>query len=129
VEQRQKVTQGLMQACDEMNATCCQSMDAVVESASALTKGCEEISRNFGNWMQEQMARTLKTGKTMMSVKSMQEIADVQAEFMKDCFDQWMISTGQMSKISARVTQEALAPVAKHARGVMGKVTKSGKAA
>jgi phasin family protein len=120
-EQMDKVTQNLMQACDEMGATYRKSMDAVMESTAALTKGCDELSRNFGSLMQEQMSRALSAGKTIMSAKSMQEFADLQAGFMKECFDQWMASTGKLSEISVRVTQEAIEPVTKHANDTMSK--------
>jgi len=120
-EQMEKVTQGLIQACDEMNATCRQSMDAVMESTSVLTRGCEELSRKFGNLMQESMERTLSAGKTMMSAKSIKEIADLHAEFMKDYFEQWMTGTGKLSEISARVSQKAIEPVARHAGTAISK--------
>jgi len=119
--QMEKVTQNLIQACDEMSENYRQSVDAVMESTSALAKGCEELSRNFGSLLQEQVAHALNTGKTFMSAKSVKEITDLQAEYIKGFLDQWMAGTGRLSEISARVTQEALTPVAKQANNAIGK--------
>jgi phasin family protein len=126
-EQMDKVAQNLIQACDEINANYRQSMDAVVESTAAITRGCDEISRNWSGFMQEQMERALNTGKTMMTAKSIKEIADLQNEFIKDCFDQWMAGTGRISEISARVTQQAFEPVARHANDTICKVTQKAR--
>jgi phasin family protein len=120
-QQMEKVTQGLMKACEDINAACCDSMSAMMESNAALTKGCEEIGRNFGSFMQDQIARTMSGAKTVMAAKSLKEFADLQSEFMKDCFEQWMAGTGKLSEISARVTKDAIEPVAKHATVSMSK--------
>jgi phasin family protein len=120
-EHMEKVTQGIMQACDDMNVNCCKSVDALVEATTAMSKGCQEFSRRLGTLVQESVARAMNTGKIMMSAKSVKEIADLQSEFAKEFFDQWVEGTGHLSQISARVTQEALSPVAKHANDAMSK--------
>jgi phasin family protein len=118
----EKVTQGLMKACEDINAVCCESVSAVAQSNAAFTKGCEELSRNFGSLMQEQIARTMSASKTFLGAKSLKEYTDLQSEFVKDCFEQWMSGTGKMSEISARAAKETIEPVAKHATLTMSKV-------
>ncbi len=122
-EQMEKVTQNLMRACDEMNVNCRNSMNAVIESTSALTKGCDEMNRNISVIMQESMGRALDAGKTMMSAKSLQQIAGLQTEFVQGLFGQWMSGTGQLSKISMRMTQEVLESVTKQARDVLNQAS------
>jgi phasin family protein len=121
-EQMEKVTQGLMQACEDINAACCKSMDTMMESTTAVTKGYEEFSRNLGQFMQESMSRAMNASKTMMSAKSIKQIAELQSEFMKEFFDSWMAGTGRLSEISARTTQEAFEPVTKQANTAFNKV-------
>src|ERR1700730_6455005 len=104
-KQMEKVTQGIMQACDEMNANCCKSVDALVEATAVMSKGCEEFSRNLGSLVQESLSRTMNASKTMMAAKSIKEIGELQAEFAKGFFDQWMAGAGRLSEISARTTQ------------------------
>ncbi|MGE3624321.1 MAG: phasin family protein [Bdellovibrionales bacterium] len=131
-EQMEKTTQGLIKACDEMGTNCSKSVDAVVEATSAVSKGCEEFSRKWGDLVQESVARTLAAGKTMMNARSLKEISDLQTEFMKECFDTWLAGTSRLSEISARTTQEAFEPVARHASDTMNKAARqaqSGRAA
>jgi phasin family protein len=112
----------VMHACEEMNANCCKSVDALMEAAAAVSKGCEEFSRKLGTMMQESMACAMNKSKTMMSAKSVKEFNELQAEFTKELFDQWLAGTGRLSEISARVTHEAFTPVAKHANDAMSKM-------
>src|SRR5581483_8595965 len=110
-EQVEKVTQGFMEACDQMNANCCKSVDVLVEATSVASKGCEEFSKKLGSLVQDSVARTVDTSKTMLTAKNLQQVAEIQAELMKGLFDSWMDGASRLSQISARVTQEALEPV------------------
>lgn len=120
--QMEQVTQGIIQACDEVNVNCCKSVDALVEATSAMSKGYEEFSRKLGSLMQESVSRAMNAGKTMMAAKSIKEVGDLQTEFAKGLFDQWLQGTGRLTEISARITQEAFQPVARHANDTMSKV-------
>ena len=120
-EQMEKVTQGLIQACDEMNANCCKSVDALVEATSVASKGYEEFSKKLGSLVQDSVARTVDTSKTMLAAKNFQEVAEIQTELMKGLFDSWMAGASRLSQISARVTQEAFGPVIRHANDTASK--------
>jgi phasin family protein len=128
-EQMEKVTQNLMQACDEVNANCCKSVDAMVEATAAMSKGYEEFSRKLGTLVQESVAKTMSAGKTMMSARNIQDMATLQTEFMKEFFDSWMTGAGRLSEISTRVTQEAIEPVARHANETMSKAAQQAQQA
>ena len=123
-EQMEKVASGVMEACDEMSSQYIKSVDAMVEATAAMSKGYEEFSRRLGALMQDSIARTMNASRTMLSAKTMKEMGDLQTEFAKEFFDQWMAGTGRLSEISARTTQEALSPVAKQANDAMGKATR-----
>ena len=118
----ERMTQDMVEACDEMHANCTKSVDAMLEATSAVTKGCEEFSRNFGAMMQKSMAHAVTTSKTLMSARSLQELGELQAGFVKEFFDSWLSHAGQLGEISTRTTRQALEPVAKHASETMTKV-------
>jgi phasin family protein len=120
-EQMEKVTQGLIEACDEISANCSKSVDALVQATSVASKGCEEFNRKLGSLVQDSVARTVDTGKTMLAAKNLQEVAEIQTELMKTLFDSWMAGATHLSQISARVTQEAFEPVIRHANDTVTK--------
>jgi phasin family protein len=131
-EQMEKITQGLIQGCDELNASCSKSVDALVEATSAASKVCEEWSRNLGGLVQESVARAVDASKTMLAARNLQDVADTHSELVKTLFDSWLTGAGRLSQISARMTQEAFEPVMKHANDTMSEVARKaqqGKAA
>jgi phasin family protein len=123
-EQMEKITQGLMQTCEEMNTNCCKSMDVLMAVTTVASKGCEEWSRNLGGLVQESMARTMGAGKTMLAAKNLQDITETQTELMQCLFDSWMAGAGRLSQISARITQQAFEPMMKHANDTMSEVAR-----
>jgi len=129
MEHIEKGTQGMMQAYEELNAFSKAFGEATMQSAAAMTKGWDELARAGSGIVQESMARMMNAGKTIGAAKNPREAMDMQAEFMKDCFDCWVAGTGKLSEISARVTQEVIDPVAQHANAAMSKMMIKARAA
>src|SRR5262249_18354315 len=95
--------------------------------AEAMTRGLHETTRNTGNLVQENLARTLNAGRAMMEAKTLNEMVDAHAEFMRECFDCMMAGTGKISEISVRTTKDALEPVAQHANETINKITRKSR--
>ncbi len=123
----EKATQGVMQAYEEINDVARAFGEATMQSASALSKGFEEISRSAGGIMQESMERTMSASKTIMSCKSVKEAMELQNEFVKNCFDSWMAGTGKITEISARISKEVLEPVTQQVNTTMSKAMVKGR--
>jgi phasin family protein len=121
IEHIEKATQGMMKACEDASGMARDHMDAAMKAASVVGKGMEEIVRNASNMIQESMARGAEVSKHMMSAKSMPEALNAHSEFMKDCFDTWVATTGKISEISARTAQEAISPIAEHTNNAINK--------
>jgi phasin family protein len=128
-EPMEKAAQGMMQMYEEANDFARNSMEAMLRSAAAMTKGWDETARSTGGLLQESLARVVSAGKTIMSAKNPREMMDMQTEFMKDCFDCWMSGTGKLSEISSRAAKEAIEPVAQHTNNAVVKFAQKAKAA
>jgi phasin family protein len=59
----------------------------------------------------------------MMTAKSMPEAMNCHTEFMKECFDQFVATTGKMSEVAARTAQEAMSPIADQTNNSIAKFT------
>jgi phasin family protein len=129
MDQMEKATQTLMQACEEMNVLARDHVDATMKAANACWQGCTEITQNVNGLVQETMTRAASASKTILSAKSMREMMDLQNEFVKDFFDYWAAGTGKISEISARATKATVDPLAEHANHTMGKIAQRVKAA
>lgn len=129
MESVEKATQNLMQACEEINGMARAFGEATMQSATAMTKGWEEISRSANGILQESMARTMTASKSMMGMRDMRQVMQMQQDMMKDCMDCWMAGTGKMTEISARVSKEVVEPVAQQVSGSLTKIMSKVKAA
>ncbi len=128
-EHMEQASQGMMQAYEDMNVLARDYMDAVMRSASAMSKGLDETIRSTSGIVQESMTRAMSASKTLTGAKNMREMMDLHAEFMKDCFDCWMAGTGKISEISARSAKEVIEPMAQHANDTISKIAQKTRAA
>jgi len=114
---------------EDMSSFARQSWDVAMKSAAVMTKGIEETTRSTSGMMQENMARAMTASKTIMGAKSLREMMDLQAEFMKESFDHLIATTSKLSELGARIAKEAMDPVAEHANASMSKIMAKTRAA
>ena len=125
----EKATQSMMQAYEEINSTAKAFGEATLQSANAMTKGLEEITRSASGMLQETMANSLNAGKSLMGSKSIQEAIALQQEMAKDFFDRWVAGAGKITEISARVGKEVSEPVAQQVNSAVSKIMSKAKMA
>ena len=128
-DQMDKATQSLIQMLEDINSMACQSMDVAMKSAAAVSKGLDETTRSATTLMQDSYNKAISASKTAMNVKSIPELMDLQAEFMKDCLDSWIAGGGRISEISARATKEAIEPMTQYANSTISKIVQKSRAA
>ena len=128
-EQIQKATQHVVTAYEEIGSMARDHFDATLKSANAASKGWDELARSTSGMFQETLALVVSTGKTIMGARSLREVAELQNEIVKDMFDNWVASTNKLSEISARVTQDVVAPIAEHTNTAFHKIAQKVKTA
>ena len=122
-EQMEKVTQGLMQACSEAQNITRDSMNAALQAATHMTKGCDEMCQSVTSMVQSSLAQSMTASKAMLSAKSMRDLVEMQSSLMKNGFDFMMKELSRMTEISTRTTQQAMAPVAEHMNATISKIS------
>lgn len=121
-ENFEKATQSMMKAYEEINHISREMSQATMQSATALSEGLKEMAQSANGLMQEQYARSVTVGKSMMSAQSVQDAMKMQADFMRDMMDSWMSSGSKMSEMMARISKDVMDPVAQQANSAMSKV-------
>jgi phasin family protein len=118
----EKASASVMQAYEEMNNMARAFSEASMQSAAAMTKGWEEISRTASGMVQESVARSMEASKAMMGMKDVRQMVEAQQEMVKEFCDSWMAGTGKLGEISARISQEVAEPVSTQMNSAMGKI-------
>jgi phasin family protein len=119
----QNAANTLIKAYEDFGIMAREHMEATMKSAAAMGKGFQEIAHNTQNLLQNNLTRSLSASKTMMGARTLPEITDMHQELMKDIFDTCVATTGKISQISARLTQDVIAPIADNANNAIGKMT------
>ena len=127
--QMEKATQSLVQACEEISNMAREQVDAAMRAATVCWQGASEINQNMNGLVQESVSRAVNAGKTIMGARTMREAMELQNDFMKDFFDCWVAGTGKISEIGARVTKQAVDPLAEQANSAMSKIAQRTKVA
>ena len=114
---------------EELGTLARDHFDATIKSANAATKGWDELARSTSGILQESVARAMSASKTILGARNLREVTDLHNEVVKDIFDSWIASTGRISEISARVTQDVVTPITEHTNKAFTKIAQKVKVA
>lgn len=88
-----------------------QTLDAVVESTTALASGYQEISSNMLALAQQNMEASLSMTKELMGCKNLQEAMELQSTYAKSLMESALNQGAKLQEMSMRVANEAFEPV------------------
>jgi phasin family protein len=123
-DQMNKITDNLIQACSDINMAMRDSMNAVLQSASIVTKGCSDMCDSMSSIVQKSIDQSAKVSTAMMSAKSIHDVMDTQSNILKSNFDSLMSDMNNLSQISSRIAQDAATPVTNTINDTINKMSK-----
>jgi phasin family protein len=91
----------------EMGRRSAQNIEAVAQAGTILTKGAQEVSRQWFDLIQERLVKNLDAMNKLAGCRSLQDLVTVQTEITRDRFGQAVESSRRIAEISVRVTDEA----------------------
>ncbi|HYH20066.1 MAG TPA: phasin family protein [Azospirillum sp.] len=97
---------------DELTVATKANMDAAVQSGTIVAKGAEEATKRLAAFAQGLFQDQLATGKSLMGIKSFQELSNLQLALAKRTLDSAIAEANGLTELSVKVATEAAAPVA-----------------
>jgi phasin family protein len=92
---------------EEMTRRSSQNIEAVSQAGTMLTKGAQEVSRQWFDLIQDRLVKNLDAMNKLAGCRSLQDLVAVQTEIARDRFGQAVESSRRIAEISVRVTDEA----------------------
>lgn len=123
LDQMDKMAESLIKACSDYNAMTHNAIQAGLQSATVLAKGCEEACDSMSALMQKSLENWAQANRIMANAKSIHDIMDMQANMMKGSFDGMLAEINKMTQLSSRVAQQASEPVAQHMNAAITKLS------
>lgn len=100
-----------LKSVNELNALSKDNMDAVMASATAAGKGIETLNANAVAFAKKSMEDTVSATKAMTTAKSVQDIIEVQADFMKSSMDAYLAEINKATDLYAGAVKSSLKPL------------------
>jgi phasin family protein len=92
---------------DEMARKSAQNLEAVSQASTVLTKGAQEISREWFDVMQDRLAKNIDAMSRLAGCRSLQDFLTVQSEITRDRLGDAVNSGRRIAEVSLRVADEA----------------------
>ena len=100
---------------EELTRQSAQNLEAITEASTALTRGFEEVSREWLGLVQEGVRRNLDAFGALSRCRSMPEFLSLQSELVRDNLQQTIEGLRRIGETSTRVANEATQNVAARA--------------
>src|SRR3954453_5603446 len=92
---------------EELARKSSQNIEAVSQASSVLTKGAQEISREWFDAMRERLAKNLEAMNRLAGCRSVQDLVTVQSEIVRDGLGETVKSSRRIAEVSIRIADEA----------------------
>jgi phasin family protein len=88
------------------------NLEAFVKSGQIWSAGVQDLSKNLASTAQAQLTEAVATAKTFAAVKSINELVDLQAAYLRGSIEKAVAETTKLADASKKLTTEAMAPIA-----------------
>jgi phasin family protein len=92
---------------DEMARRSAQNLEAVSQASTVLTRGAQELSREWFDVMQDRLAKNIDAMNRLAGCRSLQDFLTVQSEITRDRLGDAVNSGRRIAEVSLRVADEA----------------------
>jgi phasin family protein len=97
----------------DFNSFSKENVEAVVESFTTAGKGIEAINANVASYTKAQMEGGVAAAKKLASVKSVQELFEVQTDYAKSAMDAYIGEMNKAADLYAKAVKDAVKPLNK----------------
>jgi phasin family protein len=102
---------------EELTRRSAQGMEALTQVSTALTRGLQDLSREWLTLAQARLQRNVDAVSAMSRCRSLPELFAVQAELVRDNLQHTFEGTRRMVEVSTRIANEASQTVTERASG------------
>ena len=110
-EQIEKASAQVLKGYEELTALTKGNVDALVKSGTVVAKGAEEAGKQVAAFTQSSLEKGVSNAKSMLAVKTIQELVELQNAYTKASLDALMSESTKLQELTVKVANEALAPL------------------
>ncbi|PWR24918.1 hypothetical protein DKG74_03885 [Zavarzinia aquatilis] len=107
-----KIDQAL-KAFEDAGASSKETYEAFVSSFNITVKGFEGVSAETAAYTKKAVEDLVAVSKSVVGAKSLREVVDIQNDYTKAAFDNFLAFTNKIGEMTVQFTQEAVEPVSR----------------
>jgi hypothetical protein len=106
---------------DDMHTMSNANADATMHSIGVVTKGAQAIATEIADYSKRSFEQGAKTVENLLSAKSLDKAMQVQSDYAKAAYEDYVACTTKLGQLYANLAKEAFKPY----EGLVGKMTLS----
>jgi len=110
-EQIEKVYPAGVKNFDELTAQQKASIEALLTSGEAASKGAEKLGEEIVSYNQKAYEAALGNAKALMGAKTVQDVFEMQTGFVRESFDAFVAEQAKLSEMTVKFANEAVQPL------------------
>jgi len=95
----------------------------LVSTGNQLALGLHKLSQSLLDWSAESCDKGVAAGQAMLSAKTVEEVIDLSQSLAKDSLEQFFKEGSELSKLSAKLIEDAIAPLPSRLAAAVEKLT------
>jgi phasin family protein len=108
---------GAGQNTEELSRKSSQNLEVIAQTGSVLTRGAQEVSREWLRLTQERVQKNLEAANALAGCRSLPDLMAVQSGLVRDAMQQMLDDGRRLAELSAQVAEEAATTMSKAETG------------
>ncbi|HUU67419.1 MAG TPA: phasin family protein [Methyloceanibacter sp.] len=88
-----------------------ESYDAMLRSYGELNRGVQTIGAEVTGYSKQAFAEATRTFEKLAGAKSLETVIEIQSQYAKTAYDNWMAEASKIGEMYASVARDAYKPV------------------
>jgi phasin family protein len=101
-----------------------QAVESMVVAGTAASKGIETLSAENLAFAKSRFDESVGSAKALFGARTLQEVVELQTDISRSAFDAFMAQTTKVGEMTAKLAQEAFAPINAQIQAAVEKMVK-----
>ena len=110
-EHVEKTSKAVSKGYGDFTALGKENVEAVIKSGSIMVKGFEILGREMAAYTRHALEGNVATTKAVLGAKTINEVVELQNDYARKSFDQFVAESAKLTELSVKVANEAAAPI------------------
>ncbi len=124
-KQQVEKTMALTQDYGDITAIGKETVEAAISAGSLMVKGFETLGKEWASFARQSVEGNVAATTAIFGAKTLNEVVDLQNDYARKSFDQFVEESAKLTELSVKVANEALAPIQTRVNLAVEQITKT----